>query len=78
MDSQDEKALLELGEILERFGKAMIAVGRKLQKTYQGGQMSFEGGRRSTTSRDFDEFGYRVCPNCSTRLFGEQVCKRCS
>ncbi len=72
MDSQDEKALRELGEVLERFGKAMIMVGRKLTKTYHGtGTLPGMGVRRASGGISTDQFGYRHCDGCS-RLIREE------
>ena len=79
LDSQDDKALRELGEILERFGKALIATGRKLTKTYQGGQMSLQQQQRQRKKERIDVFGYAICANCDrTPVPGSEFCDQCS
>ena len=78
MDSSDEKALKDLGEILERFGKALIATGRRLTKTYQGGQMSIPQ-RYPQARKGHDEFGNRICAGCSNKVFSEsEFCGQCT
>ena len=52
MDSQDEKALGELGDILVRFGKAMISIGGKLARAAAPQQSLFVTPSRKNGGAD--------------------------